>query len=346
MNARTPASQRLSAFIFAACLSLNCLRVLAAEPSTIPSDATAAHTQPSEVEVPPVPDVAPAGTAADDPGPLFFFESKVIGSLRTTNVKLQGRTSVVMDGPNGIDITISGWVNGAIAVRHFKAKDSEELRRLAPKWYQFWSDTGAGTGLMILHTQSGPTVVRGNQIIFKNGAPFAGAIAMPSDDLAQLRSKINFEMSESKLTSVQRTPVLEQLERVQVAHDDVGAGGSPNIENQRYLDECDALRRQLADAGLSDPGTLLPPPANSRLGVTVETAREPGVEVNSVIDGSRANKMGVQPNDIIKTMNNQPINDITDLRKIVMASQQLTLTVNRNGQEVTLREAAATQPVK
>jgi membrane-associated protease RseP (regulator of RpoE activity) len=263
--------------------------------------------------------------------------------------------------------------------KSFKAKDAEQLKKIAPQWYNLWSTTGAGTGQMTLRTNGGQITLRGGALVINRGIPGGGFImqppgvvqlpggvmqlpggvvqlqvgggAMPSDDLVQLRQNINDEIARSKLTADQSKAVLDQLARVQTAHDDVGAGGDPAKENEQYLNNCDALRKQLANAGLSDPGTLLPPPANSRLGVTVSNASDlpgAGVAVGSVIDGSRAQKIGLIANDIIKTMNDQPINDITDLRKIVMASKQLSLIVIRNGQEVTLREAAAaaTQPAK
>jgi regulator of sigma E protease len=68
-------------------------------------------------------------------------------------------------------------------------------------------------------------------------------------------------------------------------------------------------------------------------GREVMTAR-----VDTIVEGSAAAVAGFQPGDIVKSINGTPVNDFTDLQRVVSVSSgdSLAVVVDRNGTNVTL----------
>lgn len=65
-----------------------------------------------------------------------------------------------------------------------------------------------------------------------------------------------------------------------------------------------------------------------------------GVLVRNVFPGTAASNMGVQPGDVITTINGAPITSMTDLRNTVSSYEvgdQVALTVRRNGEDLPLQ---------
>jgi regulator of sigma E protease len=80
----------------------------------------------------------------------------------------------------------------------------------------------------------------------------------------------------------------------------------------------------------------------SSFGREVMTAR-----VDTVIDGSPAAAAGFRPGDVIKSINGAPVNDFTDLQRIVSisAGSPLSVVVNRDGSDLTLQATPERQTI-
>jgi PDZ domain len=221
----------------------------------------------------------------------------------------------------------------------------------------------AGLLLKISGQESPPPqeqIVAGNgaAIIIVNGQIVAvgqGPIQInpQGDDLTQLSSNLEREMLDANLTDQQCKQVREQVQRVMRALKSMNAPANlPTNEADRqklvdaYLSECDALRKQLADFKLPDPGAVLPPPATVRLGVELQTVITPageGLSIRSVEAKSRGQNLGLEPGDLIVVINGKAVPSIGDLRESVMSGKRLTVTIRRRGQEIELEEKPATK---
>jgi S1-C subfamily serine protease len=114
----------------------------------------------------------------------------------------------------------------------------------------------------------------------------------------------------------------------------------------KYSDQCDEFRKTLEQYKL-DPGELLPPPAKTRLGVSIST--EPaGMFIQRVGEKSRAERIGLKPGDQIKKVDGKDVTNIADLRKAASAKEKgLIIEINREGTDLKLEEKEAkAEPAK
>jgi hypothetical protein len=279
----------------------------------------------------PLPGEAPPGVPT---APGLSFHTDLSGDVRTTDLRLNGRITHIEQGPDGVKMTVTGYIDGQLVTHKYTAADPDALNAQSPEAYALWQQMGSGSGKM--YFPGGLTINGGNVII--------GPLAPPvprADDIDKLSQDIVREMQTTKLTDNQRTQVLQQLQQVRLAK---LAAGTPADEDKRqaaYLNACDDLRKQMAVAGLPDPGPDLPPPASSRLGISLDDTNPMGLHVTTVQPDSRGQKIGLQAGDFILSENGKRMTSTLDLRKAVMTDKQMILSVNRNGQTITLTEPAA-----
>jgi hypothetical protein len=284
------------------------------------------------MEVDPFPDPAP-----QVPGQMAFRGgSQLIGNVRTTNADFRGLSTRIEQGPDGIKMEVTGVRNGQPYTAKYQAVDQDQLKTMSPKAYALWQQLGSGTGRIMF----GNIIINGGVL---NIAQLQPAPVQPNE-ITQLQQDVIRGMQHTNLSDQQRAHILEQVQRIRLAQEAVQALVVPDARiklEKTYLAACDDLRKQLADLGLPDPGADLPPPASARLGVSVDASPAgAGIAINYVDPGSRAEKMGLKPGDIIHAVNGKVINDIRDLRNAATANPHLTLSVIRNGQAITLREDA------
>jgi hypothetical protein len=281
-------------------------------------------------------DAAPAeaipfpDAAQPAPGqPALRISSRANGNMRVTDATIAGLTTHIEQGPDGIVMTVKGTLAGRPYTAHYKAADGDALLAQSPRAYALWQRLGAGTGRIALGGNINPIFINGGNLV----------VAQQQDDIPALRDRLMSKMQHTNLSEQQKAHLLEELQRIalmqQAATSVTKQHGLPM--QKTYLDACDDFRKQLAALGLPDPGADLPPPASSRLGVSINGAGN-SILITMVDPGSRGEKIGLREGDVIQSVNGKPMGDVHELRTAVMANPHLTLSVLRDGKEITLTE--------
>jgi hypothetical protein len=288
------------------------------------------------LDTPPFP--GPAPDAIENNG-LQVHVDQMAGVIDETD---QGRSIHIQKGADGIDMTVRGYIDGKPVTAHYKATDPDDLKRQSPEAYAQFQQLESGGGEVELMQNNGRMViVRGGTLLIN-----PQAAEPPTDDFAKLSADLITQMENKRFTDAQENKIRDEVEHVRQmkeAQEDAARTGDPNgVKQNDYLKACDDLRKQLADAGLADPGAILPPPAGSRLGVSVDSEGFDGaVVINHVDKDSRGDKIGLMDGDVVHAANGKPINNVADLRNAATNEKNLTLSVLRSGQELTLQEPAA-----
>jgi hypothetical protein len=251
---------------------------------------------------------------------------------RVIRVTEGGREVEIREGPDGITMNVRGLVDGQPGSEEYTAGSAEQLKEDNPEAYEVYARwTGA----------VGPDVIfRGR---FGNRVVLNGGLLLPPvpDEIDQLRTRLAAQMAEKKLKEADRETVAGALDKLAEARLDLVGG------MEKYSDQCDALRKTLEQLKL-DPGELLPPPARTRLGVSISTG-EGRMFVQKVGENSRAARIGIQPGDLIRRVDGQDVENVGELRKLVGAKEQgLVVEITRAGEDMKLVEPApaTTKPAK
>jgi predicted metalloprotease with PDZ domain len=151
------------------------------------------------------------------------------------------------------------------------------------------------------------------------------------DEIELLRAGLEKQMRDAKLKAADRDVINKGIEQL------ADARNAGPVGMEKYTEQCDEFRKTLAKYKL-DAGELLPPPAKSRLGISVAT--ENGhVLVQSVSDKSRAQRLGVQAGDEIRKVDGKAISDVGELRKATIAKEKgMIMEITRDGKELKLEE--------
>jgi hypothetical protein len=269
----------------------------------------------------------------------------IIDGRRSIDVDDKGRTINIVEDDDGIKMTVSGETNGKAVTRTYTARTAEQLRLDDPEAfavYQRFAQAG-GFGDDPNGVPGNVIVQQGNVIVFQRFQPAAILIPQGADDLAGLRDRTDREMDKLKLPPLQRARVRAAIDRVEQTQDFNPVAAPIEQEDERvneYDKACDDLRKALANSGLPDPGDALPPPKSSRLGVNVQQEPLTGaITVRHVLPHSRADRIGLQDDDLVHKINGQEVHDVKDLRRLVSTNpNSLTVDVTRDGREMQLEE--------
>jgi|GEM_PF-1959888 len=300
----------------------------AARTSEDPEIVSRAQALIKRIEIRPVPGPDPARGRAMASRINMRFNN----GARTIDATENGRTVKIVDGNDGITMTVTGVLNGQPATEEFTAKDYAQLKEDNPAAAELYEEYNArmGQGGIL----RGPIRVNGGIVVF-NGPALGGIpmpLAPPPDELEQLRGHLGKQMTANKLKDDQRADVLKGVDALVEARNASRLGGM-----EKYSDQCDAFRKTLEQYKL-DAGEFLPPPAKSRLGVTV-VAVDGQLLVREVGDNSRAQRIGLQADDLILKVDGKEVTGVGDLRKAAMAKEKgLVVEVSRDGMEVKLEE--------
>jgi hypothetical protein len=265
----------------------------------------------------------------------------------------------ISEGPGEIRVTVSETEDGKSVTETVTARTLDELRDKSPEAaavYERWGANGraAGGGFqvqggMVRVQGAGPLIIRGGRVA---GADVrlrlnaAGGNALAADPLAALWQNAQRRMIGLKVPADRQAEVQKRIQELTVLQEtplaDTVAGR--NEQARAYNQKCDELRKLFAALNLPDPGVSLPPPAQSRLGITVGIEGAEGVTVGAVLPRTRAERIGLKPGDVIRRVNDKPMTSAQDLRQAVTESDKLVLFVARDGKETKLEEPPAPPP--
>lgn len=284
---------------------------------------------------------------------------------RTKTVEVRDRendrTIRISDGPNGIDITISG----ANAEREVHARTPEMLKKQdeeAFALYQKWMGRGGPGG--VIRWRGG----RGGQVILPP------PVRWPQGQLPPQPQQINpFIKPDAAADQQQQGEMLRMLEELQ--RNRVGGAAAADPANpakpgdaalrpaeiieriERAQREArqngEALQQQIAELerrAAAAGGAAAPPagpaiPArNARIGVRVLEGPEPdSITVTEVLPGERAEKLGIKPMDTIRAINGRRVTDGDSLREAIgSAKGPVVVEIVRDGETVKLTEKQPT----
>ncbi|MDB5354286.1 MAG: sigE 10 [Phycisphaerales bacterium] len=268
---------------------------------------------------------------------------------RTVDVRQTGRTIHIEEDGEGVRMTVNGQIDGRPAIREYKAKDADELKRQNPAAYALYQQF-AQVGINgINQINAGRLFIHGNIGL---GLPRQRAVqpqlVLPrhvgpgGDDLNRLEDQLLEQMKGAKLPDGQQDQVkglLKELREVLPPSDPAGDG--VDAQMREYNRRSDVLRKQLQDLKLPDPGDALPPPASGRLGIAAqeEVVEGQGLVITHILPDSRAEKIGIKENDVIQKVNGKAVHSTHDLRKIVTENPKgLVVEGLREGKPLKLEE--------
>jgi hypothetical protein len=253
------------------------------------------------------------------------------GGGRTISVSDGGRDVEIREGPEGITMTVSGLVNGQPGSEEYTAGTAEQLKEDNPDAYALY-ERWTGMAGQDVFLRGGVRIVGGGGRVQINGLNAGGLMfqQMP-DEIDQLRARLDKQMADGKLKEADRDAVNKGLEKLADAR-------LRMVDNMdKYSDQADEFRKTLEQYKL-DAGDLLPPPAKTRLGVSIATT-DGRLIVQRVGDNSRAARLGLQSGDVIQKVDGKDVASVGELRKLVGAKEKgLVLDITRAGDEVKLTE--------
>jgi len=138
-------------------------------------------------------------------------------------------------------------------------------------------------------------------------------------------------MRDAKLKDAQRDDVNKAMEKLTEAR------AASALAMDKYTEQCDEFRKTLEQYKL-DAGEYLPPPAKTRLGVSVST-EEGRLFVQRISEKSRAERIGLKSGDQIRKVDGKEVSNISELRKAAGSRKKgLILEISRDGADLKLEE--------
>jgi hypothetical protein len=274
------------------------------------------------------------------------IDLRIIDGKQAVEVDDQGRKISIAQGDDGgIVMTISGETDGKPATQTYKARTPEQLKDDNPEAYAVYQRYAHSAGSDLDDVAGNLIVQRNGNVVIARRFQQQMPIIVPQggDDLNGLRSRVDDEMEKAKLPPLERARVRNAVERVEQTRTFNPVAAPVDQEDDsidRYNSACDELRKTLADLQLPDPGDALPPPKSARLDVSVRQEPLSGtVMVVHVLPHSRADKVGLQDDDVIRKINGKEVGDVKDLRRLVTENAKgLVMDVTRDGREIRLEE--------
>jgi hypothetical protein len=295
-----------------------------------PEVVTRAQTLIKRIEVRPLPGGDPGGVNGLVQATRMRMSVK--DGNRVLEVTEEGRDIKITDGPDGVSMSVTGLVDGQRTTEEYAAKDAEQLKDENPEayaLYQRWAGGPAGAGLIFGGGQARFGGGGVGQIIINNGP----VMQITPDELDLLRERLEKQMRDAKLTDEQKAEVRDGLDKVVNARNNGGRA----VAMDGYTQASDEFRKVL-DQHKLDAGDLLPPPAKTRLGVSILT-EEGRLVINTIGEKSRAQRVGLQSGDVIRKIDGKEVGTVTALRKAVGAKEKgLVVEVTRGGEDLKLEE--------
>ena len=271
----------------------------------------------------------------------YSVNRTAINGRQTVDINDQGRRITIKTGEDGIEMTVTGEIDGHPATETYKAATCEQLQAENPEAFALYNRSMRGSGNF--DEVGGNIILQGNgNIVFLPPMQPGFVMGGGGDDLVSLREKIDDQMNKGNLSPAQKKQVHDAIDDVEHSRPNAVVGPADAIDDRmrRYDKACDDLRQVLADLKLPDPGPALPPPSRARLGISVRP--DPltgGLAVARVFPGSRADRIGLQDDDVIRKINGADVADVKDLRRLVTEhAKGLALDITRDGREMKLQE--------
>jgi hypothetical protein len=264
---------------------------------------------------------------------------------RSVDVDDLGRRIKISQGDDGIVMTITGETDGAPDTEVYRARTPEQLQADNAEAYAVYQRYAQAAGAEADGQFQGNVIIQrnGQLILVPRFQPAPIAVPRGGDDLTGLRDRLDDAMNKSNLPPVQRARVHNAIDQIQQSGSfDPAATPLDGEDDQiaRYDKACDDLRKLTQDLHLPDPGEALPPPKSARLGVNVTP--EPlsnAIVVAHVLPHSRAERIGLQDDDVIHKINGKPVADVKELRRLVTENpKNLVIDVTRDGRDMKLQE--------
>lgn len=271
---------------------------------------------------------------------------RIVNGRQSVDVDDEGRKISIAEGEDGIKMIVSGETNGQPATRTYTARTSEQLRSDNPEAFALYQRYWRSGGEDDFDGAMGNAILQGNGNVLI--VPPLQQVPMiihriAGEDVSGLRGRIDRDMDKANLPAVQRAKVHGAIDQVEEANDQnliVAPGEQQDEQISRYENACDDLRKVLADNHLPDPGDALPPPKSARLGVQIQPDPLSGtLTVTHVLPHSRADRIGLQDDDLIHKVNGKEVQDVKDLRRLVTEnSKGVVIDVTRDGRDLKLEE--------
>jgi hypothetical protein len=256
------------------------------------------------------------------------------GGARVLEVSDPHRDIRISQSADALVVTVTGDVDGERVTEEYSAKDADALKKDNPEvyaLYERWTGPGNGPGFIL----RGPMRIGGN-----NGAAAVqligpGMVAGPAgapDELDLLRLRLEKQFREQKVPEADRDTVLAELNKLS----DARLAG----DMEGYVAKADEMRKTMEKHKL-DAGDLLPPPAKTRLGVSIQQglAADGGLTVQRVAEKSRGERIGLQVGDVIKQVDGKAVGSVAELRRADSAKEAgIVVEVSRDGKDVKLEE--------
>lgn len=289
----------------------------------------------------------------------------VVNDTRVVDVSQGSRQVVVSEGPQGIEMTVTGDEEGESVDVTVRAPSADALRRDYPDAHALYERVaGARTNLnlrgrrLLMPPMPMPVPLRpalpmpmpplprppGARLL-----PLApgGIPRPPADDLLEFEVRLRGQMRAAAVDEAEETAVLDALRLLRGIQERGRAALPDDFDAQvrKYNALSDALRQKMNELKLPDPGDALPPPARARLGIGLAPPSveldDDGVTVTLVLPGSRGEQLGLRPGDVIRRVNGKPVEDAAMLRRVLTDTEEpLVVDIVRLAEPAVLREKA------
>jgi hypothetical protein len=267
---------------------------------------------------------------------------RIINGKQAIDLNDEGRQIRIVTKGSGIEMTVTGETDGHPATETYKADSPEQLKSENPEAFALYDRCSRRIGVEEAAGMPGNLILRGqgNIILVPQVQPMP-FIRAGGDDLGALRDRLEQQMVNLKLAPDKKQQVEDAIDKVaQSMNFNAAAGGQADDRIAVYDKACDDLRKLLSDLNLPDPGDALPPPKGARLGVSVQPdIAAGGIAISHVVANSRADRIGLQSDDVIRKINGNDVEDVKQLRRLVTDHpKDLVLDITRDGREIRLQE--------
>jgi hypothetical protein len=305
-----------------------------------PELATRARVLVGRIETRPIPGGDPSLDPAEFAEPMAIKDISIDGD-HVLEVAEFGRQTHIAEGNDGIEMTVTGLLDGEQVTEDYAATSPADLRRKSPQAFGLFQRLGGGNAVagggggannpaVAIARRGGVRIVGGGA--FAINAAGGGMFVAGPDELDVLRYRLDKQMRAADADAGTKAEIRREIGKLAEAR------GANAPSNEAYVRQCDAFR-ETAERHKLVVGNLLPPPAKSRLGISVSADLAGRVLVNVVAPDSRGARLGLRSDDVILSMDGKPVATVGDLRDAAAANERgLVVEVVREDKPVKLVE--------